>query len=214
MALIMYLTKAPRYENVTVKEIQLIESYLSWQREKEIGSRYASDTFEQWCGHSESELPGKNIIEHYKKFYTKKLGYIEGIGKSEIYGLFEHSARIVKANQLFNWFINHVANGSMDKEYHEVTKEQLLLLSDTCRKVKDNFKLIGKNKYSNEDEYEVNEKNAKELLPLMDKVGYFFGPRVYGELYAEQVIKMISIIDEILATTNFEEQVVYFNAIW
>lgn len=214
MALIMYLTRTPRHENVTMKDIKLIESYFRWQHEKEIGSKYASDTFDKWCGHSEAELPVSEVIEYYKPFYSKKATYIEGVGKSEGYSVCELLARLVKTNQIFNWFISNVMNGNVDKEYYEVTKEQLLSLYDTCKKVQCSFKLIGKNKYTNEDEYEVDEKIAKELLPFMDEVGYFFGPRVYGELYVEQVIKIIDVVDQILTTTDFKKQIIYFNATW
>lgn len=214
MSLIMYLTRAPRYEKIQIKDVQLIESYFRWQHEKEIGSKYASETLEKWCGHSESELPAREVIEYYKPFYAKKTIYFEGIGKGEGYSLFEQTARLVKTNQIFNWFINNVMNGNIDKEYYEVTKEQLSALYETCIKVRDSFTLIGKNKYSNENEYAVDEQIANELLPLMKEVGYFFGPSEYNDFYAEQVIKTIDIVGAILSTTNFDNQVIYFNAIW
>lgn len=214
MALIMYLTRAPRYKDITAKEIMLMESYFQWQHEKEIGSKYASETFEKWCSHSENELPDKKTINYYRTFFNKKEMYVEGIGKVQINSLFEQLARFVKTNHIFNWFIKNVMSNNVDKEYHEVTKEQLEIFIETCIKVKNSFTFIGKNKYTNEDEYNVNEDIAKELLPLMEDVGYFFGPHVYNDFYAEQVIKAIEVVNNILSTTDFKNQAIYFNATW
>lgn len=214
MALIMYLTRTPRYENITIKDIQLIESYFRWQHEKEIGSKYASDTFEKWCGHSVNELPNNEILEYFKPFYSKRTVYIEGIGRAESYSICEQTARLVKTNQIFNWFTVNVMNNNVDKEYYEVSKVKLEALYEACQKVKDKFTLLGKNQYSNENEYAVDEQTANELLPVMKEVGYFFGPSEYNELYADQIIKTMNIISEILSTTDFNNQAIYFNAIW
>jgi hypothetical protein len=48
----------------------------------------------------------------------------------------------------------------------------------------------------------------------MEEQGYFFGSKSYDVNYAKHVIEMIDIIENILNTTNFEEETVYFNAIW
>ena len=200
MSLIMYFTRAPRYENITMKDIKLIDSYFRWQHEKEIGSRYGNGTFENWCGHSENELPSMEVISYYKPFFTKKSMYIEGIGKQEGNSIFEQLARFAKANHIYNWFIKNVANGKVDREYYEVTKEQCEDFLRTCNEVKNKFVFVGKNKYTNSDEYSVNEEIAKELLPVMDNVGYFFGPNTYNEFYVECIIKAIEVVENILKT--------------
>lgn len=211
MALIMYLTKAPRYKSVITDEyetipredIVLIEKYFNWKRAREEG-KYSCDTLEEWCGIPESKLPHKYIVNYYRDFYVEKEMYLEHIGDCEGYSLFDQMLRLVKANHIFNWFINNVMGGKMDKKYYEVTKDQLESLLDTCNKVRESFT----------DGRIVNEDIAKELLPLMDKKGLFFGADNYGEAYADQVIKVTEMVDIILKTTNFEEEVVYFNAIW
>lgn len=200
MALTMYLTIAPRYKNTTVKEIQLIGSYFNWLHEKEIGSKYAVDTFEKWCGHSEIELPNKDILDYYKTFWNSG-------------NLFKQAARIVKANQIFNWFIKNVMNETIDSDYHEVNKEQIECLLNKCKKIIDSLVFVEKNKY-NEDEYTVDEGVAKELLPLMENRGYFFGPIEYNNLYANQIIAIANILENILTTTDFKQQTIYFNATW
>lgn len=209
MALIMYLTRVPRYKNTTAKDIQLIESYFAWQNAKEMKSKYSCDTFEEWCGISDSELPDAHIIEYYKQFYTMKQMYVEGIGEEKTYSIFEQLARFVKTNQIFRWFIDNVIEDDVDSEkYYEVSKEQLEKLLIACKKIMMSLTKINRN------EYTVNEDIAKQVLPLLEERGYFFGPDTYDETYISQINETISVINNILMTTNFENQIVYFNVIW
>ena len=202
MALIMYFTRAPRYEGVDAEDIKLIESYLNWQREIAIGSKYASKTFEQWCGHSETELPDKNIIDYYKSNFDTHIG------------LFEELAKLVKQNHIFNWVVQNITHGKLDNSHYELTESQLNKLLEACEKVEDGFTPIGINQYTHENEYEVDSSIAKEILPLMEKKGYFFGLSTYNNSYAQAVINTAEIIRNILDTTDFDKQTVYFNAIW
>lgn len=213
MALILYLNRAPRYENITAKEIKLIESYFLWKREREIGGKYGCRTFEEWGGVPESALPHKYAINYYRPFLTKKRTYVEGLGESECYSIFEQLARIVKANQIFNWFLQNVMNNEMNNEYFEVTREQLEALLNTCNEVKTGFVHIKTNKF-NEDEYKVNEVIAQNFLPLMKVKGFFFGTDAYNARYAIQVNETIKAVKNILRTTDFSKQVIYFNASW
>lgn len=214
MALITYFTRAPRYKDITANDILLIESYLSWQHENEIGSRYSCSTFKEWCGIPDEKLPNKETIDFYKQFYTKKKMWIEGIGKQNCYSIFEQLVRHVKTNQIFNWFIKNTMNDSPDTEYHEVTKEQLERLLHDCNKVKDTFTFLHWDDYMKMNRYAVNEDVAKEYLPLLENGGYFFGSKVYDEYYADQVIDVIQVVENILKTTDFEKETIYFNAIW
>lgn len=215
MALIMYLTRAPRYKNIITDEyetiprddIMLIEKYYNWKKARAEGKN-SGDTLEEWYGVPESKLPHKYIVNYYRDFYTEKNQYVEYIGNTEVYSLFEQLARFVKANQIFNWFIKHVMNDKVDNEYYEVTKEQLESLLEACNRVKDGFTNVGEN------EYVIDEDVAKEFLPLMKDQGYFFGLDEYSSYYAVQVIATIDAINNILATTDFKKQTIYFNAIW
>lgn len=214
MALIMYLTKAPRYQNIItdeyetipVSDVVLIEKYFNWRRVRSEGGN-SGDTLEEWCGIPESKLPHKYVVNHYRDFYTVKTRYSEYAGEIESYGLFEHLARFAKANQIFNWFIKNIMSGQANKEYHEVTKNNLEDLLGACIKVQNTF-------VEHEGEYSVNEDVAKETLPLMKERGYFFGTDEYGTIYAHQVIEAINVIKRILTTTDFEKEVVYFVATW
>lgn len=214
MALIMYLEKVPRYQNIMTDEyetiprddIVLIEKYFNWKKAKEDGKDSGS-TLEEWCGIPESRLPHKYIVNYYGDFYTPKHKYNEYAGEIEAYGLFEHLARFVKVNHIFNWFINNVMNGNIDKTFYEVTKMQLEDLLNVCNKVTNGF-------IKNGDEYVVNEDIAKDVLPILENKGYFFGTDIYGTIYAKQVIEVANAVKKILATTDFEKETVYFNASW
>lgn len=213
MALIMYLTKVPKYDNLTAKEIMLIEDFLHWRHENQIKSKYSCESFQQWSGVPESELPDKYTIEYYRQFYTKKSMYVEGIGQQECNSIFEQLARFVKANQIFNWFIKFIMNNDVNQEYYEVTETQLKNLLNVCKQVKNGFTLVGTDNYYG-DQYEVDVEVASKLLPIMEERGYFFGTKNYGKAYVKQVLEAIDIIKKILDTTDFENETVYFNAIW
>lgn len=214
MALIMYFTRAPRYKNINVKDLQLVESYYQWQMENEKGSRYSCNTFEEWCGVSDKELPEKEVLNYYKQFFTIRRMYVDGVGKGNFYSLFEQLGVFVKANHIFKWFYTNVMNENMDMEYYEVSKECLEDFLNVCNKVKDSFVFIKKNEYTGNNDYEVNESIAKELLPTFDNRAFFFGPVNYGDFYAENVIKAIKVVNNILETTDFDKQAVYFNVTW
>lgn len=207
MALIMYLTKAPRYKNIFTdeyedvqgKDIVLTEKYFRWGMAREEGT-YACDTFEEWCGVPESELPHKYVINYYRDHFSLHKTYSEIGGEIERHGIFEHLARIVKANQILKWFITNVMDNNLDMELHIIRKDQLEELLTVCNKVV--------------NENVVNIEAAKELLPIMEDQGYFFGTDKYDEVYAEQVISMVEIIKNILTTTDFEKEAVYFNSVW
>lgn len=220
MALIMYLTKAPRYQNILTDEYEtiplddlaLIDKYFFWSMRRAEGKTDAY-TLEEWCGIPESKLPHKYIINYYREFFTEKRFYKEHIGKVTGLSIFNQAARIVKANQLFSWFIENVMDGKVDKEYYEVTKNQLETLLIACEKVLAGCLLQKINDFGDKH-YTVNKEIAKQHLPLMKETGYFFGPDKYNSIYAMQVIGAYDTVKQILDATDFEIETVYFNAIW
>ena len=220
MALIMYLTKAPRYQNVLTDEYEtipfedlaLVDKYFFWSMRRAEGKTDAC-TLEEWCGIPESRLPHKYVVNYYGDFFTQKRFYKEYIGNVTGFSIFTQAARIVKANQIFRWFIENVMEGKADKAYHEITREHLEKLTHACRSVRETI-----NRSSNgdnaEDQFAVDVDIAKQYLPLMDNPGLFFGTNQYGKVYAADIIRTLRAVEHILHTTNFEKETVYFNAIW
>lgn len=207
MALIMYFNRAPRYEGITAKDIKLVESYYAWKKERALGGPYSCDTLKEWCGVPESEMPHKYAVNYLLDFMSPKTMYIEGIGEQERDGIFEQMGRIAKANHIFKWFVDNVMEGNTDTEYYEVTKERCQQLLTACCAVAEGFVFDG-------EEYKVNADLAQKMLPLMDDSGYFFGADAYDHWYAIKVMDMMNIAANILNTTDFEKQTIYFNAIW
>lgn len=216
----MYLTKAPRYQNIftdqyetiPIEDIALIDKYYFWTMLRAEGKTDAC-TMEEWCGISESKLPHKYVVNHYCDYFTEKRFYNEHWGDTSGFTIFTQLSRIVKANQIFRWFIENVMEGKPDREYHEITEKQLLDLLFTCKTVRKGFKLIEHDEYCG-DKYAVNEIVAIKYLPLIEEQGYFFGTNQYDSNYAKNVIEMIAVLETVLKTTDFAKETVYFNATW
>ena len=214
----MYLNRMPRYKNTTAKEVNAIEGYLDWLKEKKEGSEYANCTLKEWCSVDESELPSKDVIEFYKPFYsTNKYGYGH---------IMEEVGYWRKANQIHNFFVENVQDGEDDCSYHnECTKEILEDLLDKCYKVlTGSIMMIGQVK--NGQQYVdgewvdcmepgkviINPEVAEELLPSCR--GFFFGSTEYDEYYMQDIEDTIKIIKNVLATTDFETQMLAYRSSW
>ena len=218
MGLDMYLNRMPRYKNTTAKEVNAIEGYLDWLKAKKEGNEYANCTLKEWCGVDESELPSKDVIEFYKPFYsTNKYGYGH---------IMEEVGYWRKANQIHNFFVENVQDGEDDCSYHnECTKEILEDLLDKCYKVlTGSIMMIGQVK--NGQQYVdgewvdcmepgkviINPEVAEELLPSCR--GFFFGSTEYDEYYMQDIEDTIEIIKNVLATTDFETQMLAYCSSW
>lgn len=187
------------------------------ERKKE-GSEYANCTLKEWCSVDESELPSKDVIEFYKPFYsTDKYGYGH---------IMEEVGYWRKANQIHNFFVENVQDGEDDCSYHnECTKEILEDLLDKCYKVlTGSIMMIGQVK--NGQQYVdgewvdcmepgkviINPEVAEELLPSCR--GFFFGSTEYDEYYMQGIEYTIKIIKNVLATTDFETQMLAYCSSW
>ena len=51
-------------------------------------------------------------------------------------------------------------------------------------------------------------------IGFIETINSDINPEDYDAIYAKQVIDTAQIINKILATTDFEKEVIYFNAIW
>ena len=220
MALIMYLTKAPRYQNIYTDEYEtipfedlvLIDKYFFWSMRRAEGKTDAY-TLEEWCGTTKSKLPHKYVINYYRDFFTEKRFYKEHSGNVTGFSIFTQTARIVKANQVFRWFIENVMDGKANQGYHEVTKEQFEKLASACRSVRETIIRVCDDD-SEDAQFAVDENIAKLHLPLIEKPGFFFGTNQYGTVYATDIIRTLRAVERILHTTDFEKEVMYFNAPW
>lgn len=223
----MYLNRMPRYKEVTVNQINVIESYFDLEEEKKRGSQYTNDTLKEWCGHDESELPDKETIEYFRQFYVTRYSPWDTEHKYGHKSIMEEVGYWRKANAIHAWLVDHVQDGIDDCDYHhEVTEEMLELLRSTCKAVIKASKLVngkvecgytfddnGNRVYSYEDGLIIEDSSvAERLLPTTS--GFFFGSTRYDEWYINDLKETIKIIDNVLATTNFETQMIYYVSSW
>jgi hypothetical protein len=97
-----------------------------------------------------------------------------------------------KFNALHKWFVTHVQIGIDDCRPYEVTKDDLEDLLRTLDSV-----LI--------------EKNYRYLPPC---AGFFFGPTEVDDWYFKCVEEARATIQEILTDTDWEKQMVIYQASW
>lgn len=185
------------------------------------GQKY---TFEKWCGKDIKKVKRK-LIPLYKDEYKER--YYDWDDKHE-YGhkrLMEQIVSWRKANQIHNWFVENVQNGKDNCGCYEVTKGQLEELLDTCIKVKAASKLVDgkiKNGYTFKDgketpimeegKYIEDPTVAMKLLPAQS--GFFFGSTDYDQYYMWDIDYTIEKLLEILRTTAFDKEIVFYNSSW
>ena len=223
MGLDMYLERMPRYGNTTPNEITAIENYFDW-KENPKAKKY---TLKEWCGTAFKDVPPKKVRDFYAPFYIttysdwdKKHEYPNKAIKEEI-GYWR------KANEIHDWFVEHVQDGVDDCNYHdEVTEEVLEDLLSTCQKVLDSCEMVNgkiKNGYTldkngkkipfmEDGKYVKDPSVAMELLPTTS--GFFFGSTDYDEWYVNDIENTIEICKKALETTDFETQQIFYVSSW
>lgn len=224
MGLDSYLNKMPRYRGATANDVSAVESYLDWIGAKEKNSEYANCSFEEWCGRE--ELPSQKYIDFYSKHYNKKYSTWD---TEKQYGwdrIMEQVGYWRKANQIHNWFVDNIQDGVDDCDYHrEVTEEDLKELLALCEKIKEiavmesapvvsgySYKDGKKVPMYEEGTQIINADEIEELLPTQS--GFFFGGTGYDSYYMDDIEETIDIIAKVLATTDFDTEMVYYVSSW
>ena len=170
-----------------------------------------------------------NEVKNNKpKLYEELKPYIYS-GDIESYhweSIFEEVGYWRKANHIHKWFVDHIQDGIDDCDYHrEVTEEDLVELLETCNAVLESCKMVnGKicNGYKFEDgirvpimedgKYVEDPRVAAKLLPT--ESGFFFGGTDYDEWYIEDIKNTIDIITNVIETTDFNTQMIYYDSSW
>ena len=209
MGLDSYLYRMPRYKGATVYDVHVIEEYLNWQRTKAEGNEYADcNTLKEWCDIDDSELPSQEVIDYYKQFYTKCYSDWDTEHKYGWYSIMKQVGYWRKANEIHNWFVENVQDGEDDCDYHnECTREILEDLLHTCKTVLDSCATTYR-----DGQVVIDSSVAEELLPRCR--GFFFGGDGYDEYYVSDIVDTIKILEDVLATTDFETQMVFYISSW
>ena len=227
MGLDMYLNRMPRHKGATAFEIDRIESYIDYvEKCKDPESDARNYSIKEWCGIDESEVP-MGLLEFYKPFYTIKYSDWDVERRYGFGRIMDQVAYWRKANHIHKWFVDEVQYGEDDCQYHdEVTKDVLKELLATCEIVLAASKLVegkiangyhyndsGEKVYNYEDgKYIEDPTVAKILLPTTE--GFFFGGTNYDEWYYEDIQYTANRIKEILETTDFDTQMIFYRSSW
>lgn len=227
MGLDMYLQRMPRYGNTTPEQICALESYLDWKKKKENPESNARKyTLKEWCGVEYKDVPKGKAMGFYQAFLTIKYYFWDTEKRYPHEYIMEEIGYWRKANQIHKWFVDNVQDGVDDCDYHhEVTKEKLEKLLDTCKTVLKSCELVtGKIQngwcYENGKEHPIIEDGkyvkdssvAEKLLPT--SAGCFFGGYNYDQYYVDDIKETINIITAALETTDFEKQMIYYRSSW
>lgn len=197
MGLDMYLEKMPRYKNTTIKEVHDIQNYLYWMKKK--NNKSFMYTLKQYCGVNKSELPEKDVINFYSQHFVTTYYAWDTEHTYPFTAIVKEVAYWRKANHIHNWFVQNIQDGIDDCDYHrEVTREDLAALLDVCQEVLRCYK--------------TDKATAKELLPTSE--GFFFGSTEYDDDYIDAITYTANTVAEILDTTDFETEMIYYLASW
>lgn len=130
-----------------------------------------------------------------------------------------------KADQIHNWFVENVQNGADDCDFYECTEEDLGKLLEICMTVKNGITMVpgkihvgttyfkGTVTENYEDGMVIEDTSiAEELLPTC--AGFFFGSTDYDESYLEDIDHTIDVLQNVLATTDFEKEMICYHSNW
>ena len=224
MGLDMYLERMPRHRGATASDVCAVEDYLDWLRAKADGKESANCPFTEWCGREKS--PSKDNIEFYADYYKARYSEWDKEHQYPWMRITEQVGYWRKANQIHNWFVEHVQDGVDDCNYHrEVTEEDLNELLDVCQLVLNNCNMTYgqiQNGWEIKDgkqlpimvsgKYVEDPSVAEKLLPSTS--GFFFGSTAYDQYYVEDIKKTIEIVKKVLETTDFDTQMIYYISSW
>jgi hypothetical protein len=140
----------------------------------------------------------KDVEDNDLRAYLSKKSYSHRENHQEV--LYIEIAYWRKANMIHNWFYTNCANSTQkDYDYLLVKKTQLEELVKVCKEVL-TYKDIA-----------IKEKIIGELIEkLPTKSGFFFGSTQYDENYFNDVEHTISLIDNVLETTDFDTETVFY----
>lgn len=110
------------------------------------------------------------------------------------YSILERVGYWRKANHIHQWFVEQCQGGVDKCQLTEITKQRLETLLSACRLVLDNHE------------------QASALLPT--QCGFFFGSTDYDEYYFNDIRETVKIIEEVLETTDFSTQIIFYQSSW
>lgn len=130
-----------------------------------------------------------------------------------------------KANAIHGWFDRHIDGGIEDCMNYPVSKEMLEKLKSDCEavlenstmqpgKIKTGSRLInGKWEDTFADGELISDNHYAEMIMPVTS-GFFFGSQQYGSWYIDDLKDTIKIVEDVLRTTDFDEEEIFYRAWW
>ena len=178
MGLDMYLYKSKKVEGFTADEYNKIADYVSENINSPV--EIANHDLEKATGVVGANQLKEAIVKCGEHFTW--------------YSIFKDIGYWRKANQIHNWFVEHVQNGVDECQLSIVSKEQLENLLEAANHVL------------------KHQEKADDVLPT--RGGFFFGATDYDEYYVAQVKETIRIITKVLQKTDFEKEIIFYRSSW
>jgi hypothetical protein len=119
---------------------------------------------------------------------------VKGLDVSKVNEISQELISWRKENWLHKWFVDNVQDGEDDCREYSVSREQLIELRDTIRKVLKEPKL------------------AEDLLPPQE--GFFFGGTSMDEWYWHSVKSSEEVLTEVIEDKNNEDYDFYYSSSW
>lgn len=221
MGLDMYLSKAKRIGEVNLTELSVLNEYFSYISRP---SKYRDTSMQQWNGLDMKDV-NLDLVKDYIPEYKKRYAEWDNEKKYGNMSLFQSVGYWRKANQIHNWFVGNVQDGVDDCGKYEVTEDKLTALLNTCERVLENSKLISgkicngqilKNRKWQDviEDGLVIENPATAMVYLPTCSGFFYGSTEYDEYYYNDVKETVDIIEKVLSETDFEHEIVMYQASW
>lgn len=221
MGLDMYLMRAPKYKNTTIRQIDELDSYFNYMS-REDAQKY---TLKEWCGIDETDLPDLETQMYYKEHCTIKYPSWDIEHNYGSHRIIEDVGYWRKANAIHKWFVDNVQNGEDDCGIYEVSRAHIEVLLGLCKLVKEHSKLVpGKvidcykyvdgQKIPQYEEGEVIEDPSVAQMCLPTQPGFFFGGLEYDDWYLDGIDKTIEILEKVLEETDFDTQMIAYQSSW
>jgi hypothetical protein len=222
MGLDMYLFRYPN-KGHSLETMNAVSEYFDLQEYKKEHPDYDGN-LKEWCGLADSLVTSK-ALKDLAPFYTERYYAWDTAHKHPRKMVQEHVGYWRKENHIHNWFVQNVQDCMDDCRAYIVSCEQLKALRDVCQEVLSVAKTepgvlaSGTLCTSNGVEYIsvdglviTNPEKCAALLPTCN--GFFFGDEQYDECYLNGVKDTIEIIDNVLATTDFDKQLICYQSSW
>lgn len=185
MGLDMYLHKSKRVASLTTEDYETVSDVLQNYQTKE--------GFDKEFTSLREALPDLNGVEELDDAIMECGEYLHWLGIKQKVGQWR------KANQIHAWFVQKCQDGVDECQLVEVPKNKLEELLIECKQTLKKKEKILSGDYS---------------PTLKTQVGFFFGSTSYDEWYFQDIEDTIKIIEDVLGSTDFEKEVVFYQSSW